>query len=294
LDTHTVGVIGLGSMGGAMSLRLAEKYKVIGCDNQSAARERLAAEGVAVTDNAAQVAANADLILLSLPSSEASVQVVEELCAAGLSCAQLIVENSTSGVAAIESSHQQAVRAGYRYVDAPVSGGRSRARLGTLSVMAAGAPADIEAARPVLDQLGRLFVVGEQPGAGQSIKLANNIIAATTLAVTSEAVAVAVRSGLSMEMALSVINASTGRSDVSETKFPQFIVPGTFDFGGLGKTTLKDVNLYLQAAEAYGMPHFVGARSVEVWREFVGKHPDADMTRIYEYLNSASEREGSS
>lgn len=289
MQTHTVGVIGLGSMGGAMASRLAGKFEVIGCDNQSGARDRAASDGITVTDDPAEVATKADLILLSLPSPEASVAVVEGLPAASSVRSRLIVEHSTSGVEAIQRSHRAATSAGYGYIDAPVSGGRSRARLGTLSIMAAGPQQDLERARPVLDQLGQLFVLGDHPGMGQSIKLANNIIAATTLAVTCEAVAVAVRSGLSMQKALEVINASTGRSDVSETKFPQFILSGTFDFGGLGRTTLKDVDLYMKAADAYGMPHFVAKRSVELWQQFVQRNPDADMTRIYEYLDAASD-----
>src|SRR5438309_10660677 len=97
--------------------------------------------------------------------------------------------------------------------------------------MASGPRADVEAVEPALKVFGKVFRIGEQPGAGQTMKLANNFLSATAMAATSEAVVMGVKAGLDPRMMIDVINAGSGRNTATEAKFPKNIIPRTFDLG---------------------------------------------------------------
>jgi 3-hydroxyisobutyrate dehydrogenase len=117
------------------------------------------------------------------------------------------------------------------YVDAPVSGGLKGAREGTLAVMVS-CPKNVYAElEPVLKTFGKPFHLGEVAGQAQTMKLANNLLAAAAIAVSSEAMVMGVKAGLDPKMMLDVLNAGTGRNSATQDKFPRAILPGTFDFG---------------------------------------------------------------
>ena len=105
-------------------------------------------------------------------------------------------------------------------IDCPVTGGVSGAEKGTLAVMASGPRADVEAVEPALSVIGKVFFIGEQPGAGQTMKLCNNFLSATAMAATSEAMVMGVKAGLDPRIMLDVINAGSGRNTATEDKFP--------------------------------------------------------------------------
>jgi 3-hydroxyisobutyrate dehydrogenase-like beta-hydroxyacid dehydrogenase len=105
-------------------------------------------------------------------------------------------------------------------VDAPVSGGVKGAVNGTLAVMVSCPKATYERVEPILKNFGKLFYTGDKPGTAQTAKLANNLMAAAALVITSEAVAMGVKGGVDARVLIDIINASSGRNSASEDKFP--------------------------------------------------------------------------
>lgn len=278
-----VGFIGLGLIGAPMAVTMAEGLETIGYDVARKPGDVLGKVRI-VADIAALVAAS-DIVCLSLPSAKVSENVTRAIADAKPRRATTVVELSTIGMKAVEACHAIAAQAGLRYVDAPVSGGVARAATGKLSIMAAGSDDALASARPALEQISaRIFVMGEKPGLGQAMKVANNIIGATSLAVTSEAVVFGTRLGLDMAKMIEVINASTGRTEPSEVKFPNSIIPRTFKQGARSAIMRKDVQLYMDDAKATGMPTFISAATDRLWGAFNDTGPDNDFSLIYKYI----------
>ena len=144
-------------------------------------------------------------------------------------------------------------------VDAPVSGGIKGAVNGTLAVMVSCPKATYDRVEPILKHFGKLFYTGDKPGTAQTAKLANNLMAAAALVITSEAVAMGVKGGVNAKVLIDIINASSGRNSASEDKFPRAVLPGTFDFGFTTGLSYKDVRLCVDEAEAMGVPMVCGA-----------------------------------
>ena len=226
------------------------------------------------------LSAEASTVVLSLPDGAASTAVAERLGGA----VTHVVDTSTIGVEAAQRVDDLLADAGIAYVDAPVSGGVAGARARTLTVMVAGAPAAVEAVEPVLAGLSdRRFVVGDRPGLGQALKLANNFLSATALAATSEALAFGTAVGLDPTTMLEVLNVSSGQSAASRDKFVDHVLPERYASGFANTLMAKDVGLYLEAARAAATPTALGTLTDEVWRRFAEVEPDADFTRIYPY-----------
>src|SRR6266850_2028782 len=143
-------------------------------------------------------------------------------------------------------------------VDATVSGGLAGAEKGTLAVMVSGPDEVVPRLRPALEVLGKIFVVGREPGQGQTMKLLNNLLSATALAISSEAVVMGVNAGLDPQQILDVINSGTGRNSATADKFPRFVLPRTFNAGFAIGLFNKDIRLCLEEADALGVPMIVG------------------------------------
>jgi hypothetical protein len=120
--------------------------------------------------------------------------------------------------------------------------------------MASGPRADVEAVKPALEVIGKFFYIGEQPGAGQTMKLCNNYLSAAAMAATAESMVLGVKAGLDPKVMLDVINASSGRNTATETKFPKNVLPGTFDLGFTNGLMAKDVGLAVSEAKVLGVP----------------------------------------
>ena len=145
------------------------------------------------------------------------------------------------------------------WVDAPVSGGVTGVRAGTLAIMVSCPLPTLQEIDPVLKVFGRTFHTGEKPGLAQTAKLANNLLAAAALVATSEVMAMGVKAGLDAKVLIDIINASSGRNSATQDKFPRAVLPGTFDFGFTTGLSYKDVRLCVDEAEALGVPMVVGA-----------------------------------
>jgi 3-hydroxyisobutyrate dehydrogenase-like beta-hydroxyacid dehydrogenase len=166
-------------------------------------------------------------------------------------------------------------------IDSPVSGGVNGAEKGTLAVMVSGPRAEVDKIEPALKVIGRVFFIGERPGAGQTMKLCNNFLSATAMAATSEAMVMGVKAGLDPRIMLDVINAGSGRNTATEDKFPRRVLPGTFNLGFTSGLMVKDVGLALAEAKALGVPMDIGeavVRALKLACDEIG--PDKDVTTV--------------
>ena len=263
-----IGFIGVGQMGAPMAERLlAAGREVAVFDVNAAAVQPLVARGAVAAKSAREAAAGAEIVFACLPSPEISKSVaLGPDGIAGVEGLRVYVETSTIGTAAIKAIAAGLGARGITVLDAPVSGGPRGARAGKLATMVAGDRAAFDRVRPLFDAIaGKVFYVGAEPGLAQITKLANNMISAAGMAVAMEAAVMAVKAGVDAHTLIDVVNASTGRNTATTDKFPQSILPRTFDYGGKLATMYKDVELCFAEARALGVPMWVGAAVVQLW-----------------------------
>jgi len=229
-------------------------------------------------------------VLVSLPTPEAVRDVA--LGAEGLihgSAIRTYVDLSTIGQAVAVEVAEALGERGIVTLDAPVSGGVRGAVAGTLALMVAGSATGLERVRPLLEVFGRVFHVGERPGLGQLMKLANNLLSATAIVATTEAIVLGVKGGLDPATMLDVINASTGRNTATEDKFPRQVLSGRYAAGFTTGLLTKDLGLCAAAATALGVPMPVAAEVHAQWRRAVVElGADADITRIVALIERAA------
>jgi 3-hydroxyisobutyrate dehydrogenase-like beta-hydroxyacid dehydrogenase len=242
-----------------MSSRLLDAgYALCVFDTNADAVKPLAARGALVAASAQEVASKARIVLISLPTPQI-VQAVALGSLANGSAVKIVCDLSTSGPGVANLISKALAEKGIAAFDTPVSGGMKGAKEGTLAVMVSGPQAKYADVEPILKHFGKLFFVGEKPGLAQTAKLANNLLAAAALVVSSEAMAMGVKAGLDPKILLDIINAGSGRNSATQDKFPRSVLPGTFDFGFATGLSYKDVRLCVDEAEALGVPMVVGA-----------------------------------
>lgn len=280
---ETIGFIGVGRMGGAMAQRLlAAGHPLTVFDASDKAAQALVDAGATRAKSPAAVATAARLVFASLPTPAVVIDVVD--AANGVKAGNAVrtfVDLSTTGPAAAVRIARSLNERGIAALDAPVSGGIAGAKAGTLAIMVSGPRAAFDDIEPVLKHLGRLFFVGEEPGLGQTLKLANNLMSQAAIAITSEALAMGVKAGLDPKVMLDVINASSGRNTASADKFPKHVLTRGFDFGFSAGLAYKDVRLCLDEAAALGVPMRVGAEVRDLLAAVNEKYgPESDCTAV--------------
>lgn len=282
-----IGFIGLGNMGAPMADRLiAAGHRVIGFDVSDAARDRLAASGGASADAAVDAARTADVVILMLPNSDIVEAVLtgEGGILEAVAPGTLIVDMSSSEPLRTRALADTVAAAGARLIDAPVSGGVKGAVNGTLTIMVGGDDEDAARAHGVLELLGTPTHVGPV-GAGHALKSINNLMSASHLWVTSEAMLTGMAFGLDPEVMLAAINRSSGRSGSTEHKWPNFIVGETYDSGFALALMLKDMKIATGLADRLGIPHTVSDVVVEHWSAASTElGPSADHTEVARWL----------
>ena len=276
-----IGFVGLGRMGSRMCARLLDAgHTLTVFDIDDGAAASLAARGAKKADSPAAVADAAELVFASLPSPA----IVQDAAigASGVIHGRAIrtfVDLSTTGPRVAKVVADALAAKDIAALDAPVSGGVTGAEKGTLSVMVSGARGAYEKAEPILAVFGKTFFMGEKPGLGQTMKLVNNLLAACSMAITSEGVAMGLKAGLDPKTMMDVLNVSSGRSSATLEKWPRAVLPRTFDVGFATALSFKDVRLCLDEAEAMGVPMFVGSAVRQMLAMTINTYgPDSDVT----------------
>jgi 3-hydroxyisobutyrate dehydrogenase-like beta-hydroxyacid dehydrogenase len=288
--SEPLGFVGVGNMGGPMAARLLDAgHALVVHDVSPAATAPLGARGARVAGSALEVASLAETVLLSLPTP----QIVEAVALGtqGIKTGTRIrrlVDLSTSGPRVAARVAEGLATQGIALIDSPVSGGVAGARAGTLAVMAACERHEFEQLKPVLAVIGRPFHVGTKPGLGQMMKLVNNLLSGTALAITSEAMLLGVKAGLDPDTMVEVINAGSGRNSATQDKFPKSILPRRFDAGFSTRLMYKDLKLCLEEAEALGLTLWVAGAVRQLWLQTFNEiGPDEDFTTIMRCVERA-------
>jgi 3-hydroxyisobutyrate dehydrogenase-like beta-hydroxyacid dehydrogenase len=280
MSEQNAGFIGVGRMGARMARRLIDAgYPLTIFDTDAAAVRTLVDAGAHAADSPKAVASAAEIVLVSLPTPPVVEAVARE--AAQGSRVKIFVDMSTTGATYAKRIAADLAPKGITAMDAPVSGGLAGAANGTLAVMVSGPESAFAVLKPVLEHLGKIFYVGTQPGQGQTMKLLNNLLSATAMAISSEAVVMGVKAGLDAAQVVDVINAGTGRNSATVDKFPRFVLPRTFNLGFALSLLNKDIRMCLEEAGALGVPMVVGSAVRQLLSiSAASEGPDADMTDV--------------
>ena len=221
------GVIGLGSMGLGMAQSMVKRgIKVAGFDINSAAIAKLADAGGSGAASVADVAKNADVLLVVVVNAAQTDMVLfgEKGAAAAMKTGSVIISSATMAPDDARRLAAKAEALGLLYLDAPISGGAAKAALGQLTVMASGTPETFKRARPVLDAIAAtVHELGDAAGIGASFKMVNQLLAGVHIAAACEAVTFAKKLGLDLPTVYKVITASAGNSWMFENRVPHIL-----------------------------------------------------------------------
>lgn len=265
-----IGFVGLGNMGSPMAANLAKAgHAVSGFDVAGAS-----APGVAQAATLPEAVAGADVVICMLPDGAILRQVAAEVIPA-MARGALLLDCSTVDVESARAVAAEAEAAGLLCVDAPVSGGIGGAAAGTLTFMAGGSVEGFARAQPLFEIMGQKAVHCGEAGAGQAAKICNNMILGATMIATCEAFALADKLGLDRARMFDVVSTSSGHSWSMNAYCP---APGIgpkspadngYKPGFAAELMLKDLGLSQQAAEAVDADTPMGARALELYRQFV-------------------------
>ena len=253
--SNHIGFIGLGVMGEPMCRNLALNCgeKVLACDIDRAPLDRLAADGVAAAESPAELCAAADTILLSLPAGEQ----VREICLgqdgllAHLGAGKCVIDCGTSPPQLARELHQAFAATGIAFADAPVARTRQAAIDGTLSIMVGGDEDVFARIRPILACMASDITHCGGPGAGQVVKILNNMMLFQNCAAIAEALALARRAGLDEELFLQTVGKSSGDSFALRNHAAKAMLPRDYPEGAFSvRYALKDLVYALDLAAA--------------------------------------------
>ena len=252
-----VGYLGLGNMGHPMAMRIADAgYNLLVFDIDNEALIDFRERQIPVAESVRDLGDKADIIICSLPSNEIIREAVigsEGLVTGGK--VKTYINACTTGSNFAAEISEELTKKGIATLEAPISGGPPGARDGTLSIMASGPSKVYEEVKPILESYGKKLVFcGEKPGLAQVLKLANNILFATSIFATTEAIAMGVKAGLDPSLMLDAIQAGTGRNATVDLVMPNSVLNRAFDFGATIEILMKDVNLALEEGEKQGVP----------------------------------------
>jgi 3-hydroxyisobutyrate dehydrogenase-like beta-hydroxyacid dehydrogenase len=284
-----VGFVGLGAIGAPLAAAVSEIGRPMAIfDPRTEAMQPLVDRGARACSSPAEVARHATTVMASLPTPAVVVEVLrgeDGLLAGGRM--ETFIDLSTTGVQTARELSALLAERGVGYLDAPLSGGVAGAEAGTLGVFAAAAPDVFEANRELLEPFSKVIVlVGEDPGMGQLAKVLNNLLSATAVTITAEAMTVAARAGLDPEALLEAFNAGSGRNSATVSKFSQQVLNRRFESGFRLELMLKDVGLALAEADVQGVSMPLGGLVEQLWRladGIAGEGADhTEVARVYE------------
>ena len=245
---------------------LAGGHTLIVHDARREAAASLLGKGAQWADSPADVARRAKTVITIVPSSR-EVETVVDAMLPVLGSDHLLVEMTSADSSSTRRLAKEVEARGARMIDAPVSGGVGGAERATLAIMVGGVAADFERARPLLGLMGKnIFHVGAV-GTGHAMKIVNNVHSASCLTATAEAIVVGMRAGIDPKRAVEIIAVSSGRSDATLRKFPEFVLPGGFNSGFAMALMDKDLRGFQKLAEEVGYEPRVTGAAIRWFRE---------------------------
>lgn len=287
----TLGFLGLGRMGAPMASNLLKAGHAVHVYDLSVdAMDALVAKGATAAPFVAALGEQCDVVFTSLPTPAIVREAV--LGEGGITSSgkpAILCDLSTSGPQLAQELDAALAPQGVACFDAPVSGGIKGAIEGTISIMVGGPEAPYVTLQPLLEAIGKPTHMGETAGAGQTMKLVNNLLGAVAIAVTSEGMAFGIKAGLDPARMIDVLNKSTGINSATRDKWPRAVLPRTFDFGFAAALSLKDTKLLMDEAAAAEVPLPLGAIVQDyLERALEREGADADFTAIAKVVEEAA------
>src|SRR5262245_14754060 len=285
-----IGFVGLGNMGAPMARRLVNAgHELMVADAIPEAIERFAAGSKC--EHAASLRSlgeRCQVVITMLPNGYILRDVLlgADGIAPHLAAGSIAIDMSSSSPLGTRELAADLAKRGIPLIDAPVSGGVKKAVDGTLAIMAGGEAAPVARVKPILEVMGKVFTTGGS-GSGHAMKSLNNFLSAANLAIAAEAVLAGQRFGLDPANMIAILNASTGRNTGTDSKFPNNVLPRTFNSGFALGLMAKDLRLALEVARSTGAPAGLLELTAQMWanaeQQLGGK---ADNTEIVKYLES--------
>lgn len=263
-----IGFAGLGAMGKRICTNVIKGgHEVTVFDVYKPATEVFASEGIKVAATVGEIAIDADVVFMSLPNSA----IVEDVVLGTDGILQyakegaVITDLSSITPSSIRKVHAAAKKKGVDVIDAPVSGGVAGAEKGTLTLMVGGDKAVIEKVLPVLELIGsKIHQVGDI-GAGNTMKLVNNLLLGANMVAVAEALTLGAKCGLDPATMFEIISASSGNSYALMAKYPNFISKGNFEPGFMVDLQYKDLQLAIDTAHDLQQPLLVGTQAQQFY-----------------------------
>ena len=291
-----VGFIGLGAMGKPMARNLAKRgFSVRGFDLRTEALEALVQAGGQLAASVAEAAAGADaLVLMVVNAAQAEAILFTDGALAAMPENGVVVLMATCPPGAVERIAARVLAAGRRFIDAPVSGGVVGAEAATLTIMAAAPQATFEAARPVLDALGdKVFHVGVEPGQGAMVKTVNQLLCGVHIAVTAEALSLAAKVGVDLDVMLGILSGSSASSWMLKNRGPRMLQTDP-EVTSAVDIFVKDLGIVLEAGRDVKVALPLAALAHQMFLAVSGQGGGADddsqVIRAYRALNAPSGR----
>ena len=288
---QSIGIIGVGAMGGAVARRLLGLgHPVYVRDIREPAMSALAPLGAIACASPAQLAGHCKVVIILVVDA---AQIDDVLFGPGgaleqLATGSVVVVSSTISPGNVQSFAHRLSQRGMHALDAPISGGPAKAEAGTMSMMLAAdaqAQAAAETILPLLSQ--SVFRVSQRPGDGARYKLLNNILAAVNLCAGAEVMALGMKMGLDGARLLDVIGNSSGASWVVQDRMPRALV-GDFAPRAATKILAKDVSLFMELAREEKFPALMGSQAMQVFQAALGngmaESDDAVLLRLYQRI----------
>ena len=273
-----IAFIGLGNMGGPMAANLVKaQHQVTAFDLSDAALGAAVEKGARKAGSTAEAVKDAEIVITMLPAGKHVREVYEKDVLGKAAKGALLIDCSTIDVDSARHVAALAEKAGHPMVDAPVSGGVGGATAGTLTFMVGGPEAAFGKARPILQQMGKNIVHTGASGAGQAVKICNNMMLAVSMLGVAEAFMLGKRLGLDFQKIFDVTSTSSGQSWALTTYCP---VPGPvptspanrdYQAGFTAAMMLKDLILAQQAAIGAGASTPLGAEAAQLFNLFVAQ-----------------------
>ena len=272
-----IAFIGLGNMGGGMAANLVKAgHEVRAFDLAKEALDRAAEHGCSVCGSIAEAVADAEAVVSMLPNGQIVLSAYTGEVFGNAPEGAILLDCSTIDVATAREVADQAHKAGYEMVDAPVSGGIAAANGGTLTFMVGGSDSAFARAEPILRAMGKAVIHAGAAGNGQAAKICNNMLLGISMIGTCEASAMAQKLGLDPQTFYDISSVSSGQCWPMTSYCP---VPGVgptspadndYQGGFAAGLMLKDLRLAMEAAETADAPVPMGQRARALYEDFVG------------------------
>lgn len=296
-----VGFIGLGNMGQPMAARLLEAgFALTVLDADEKAQQAFVDQyGGNPASSLSALASESDAVITMLPDGQAVRRVVmgeeqdgDDRLLGSIRQGAVLIDMSSSSPTGTQALGKILAQHGIFLLDAPVSGGVSRAENGTLAIMVGGDAAVVKGCRPLLEAMGeRVFETGAL-GSGHAMKALNNLVSAAGLIAAAEALLVGHRFGLEPTVMIDILNASTGRNNSTENKFKQHILSRAFNSGFSLDLMVKDLTTAVELARETRTPAVFSAACRELWAAALSRlENEADHTAVVRWFEEMAETE---